>query len=221
MYNGIMVINKPKLLTSHDVVDIVRKKLGIKKVGHAGTLDPLAEGVLVILIGGCTKSFSKLMNLVKEYIAVVKLGEATFSGDAQSKVIETKSYSHITPQEILVAIKRFEGDIQQVPPMVSALHRNGKRLYSLARKGIVVDLPPRKVVIQKIEVLDIDIPRFTIYVKCSKGTYIRKLAEDIGRELDSCAHVESIKRISVGPFRIEEAISIDEISQDKIKQCIW
>lgn len=217
-YEGIMLVNKPSGMTSHDVVDFVRKRLQMRRIGHAGTLDPLAEGLLIILVGSYTKKFSKFADYDKEYIAIVRLGEATDTGDAGGKIIKKCDYQHITHSMIHNVVKSFEGEIEQVPPMVSALHHNGKRLYRLAKKGIVVERKPRRVFIHKIDILEINIPSIYLYIKCSKGTYIRKLAEDIGGKLNSCAYIERIKRIGVGPFSLEEAVAIDEINPDSIKK---
>ena len=214
--DGIILINKPSGLTSHDVVDFVRKKFNIKKVGHAGSLDPLAEGLLIILVGKSTKLFSYFSNFDKEYLGLLKLGETTTTGDCEGKVIKVRDYSNIELEKISRLSSIFCGEIEQIPPMISAIRVNGKRLYSLARKGITIDRKPRKIKIYSIKILNIDLPFIEFYVHCSKGTYIRKLAEDIGEYLGCGAHIIKIKRLSIGPFKLEDAINLEDLDQDKI-----
>lgn len=215
---GIILVNKPKGITSHDVVDVVRKRFSIKRVGHAGTLDPLAEGLLIVLVGKYTKSFSKFANFDKEYSGVLKLGEVTTTGDSQGKVIKKNSYSSISEAEIRKAFSHFEGDIEQVPPMVSALRVKGKRLYNLARRGITVERPPRKIKIHSLEILSMDLPWIEFRAHCSKGTYIRKLAEDIGEELGCGAHMVKILRLSIGPFKLEDAVNLDDLDESHLQK---
>ena len=180
---GIILVDKPRDITSHDVVDFVRKKLGIKKVGHAGTLDPLADGLLIILVGSYTKLFPKFVNFDKEYCGMLKLGEVTTTGDSQGEVTVKKDYQGINEDSIRQAFSSFVGDVEQIPPMVSALRVKGRRLYNLARKGIVVERPARKIKIYELKIIKIEVPFVEFYTRCSKGTYIRKLAEDIGEVL--------------------------------------
>lgn len=216
---GIILVNKPKGITSHDVVDIVRRRLGIRKVGHAGTLDPLAEGLMIILVSSFTKSFSKFVNFDKQYSGILKLGQVTTTGDSEGEVTKQASYEAVTEDELRSAFAKFIGDIQQVPPMVSALRIKGKRLYSLARRGIVVARAPRAITIHSLEIIKIDLPFVEFHTRCSKGTYIRKLAEDIGEVLACGAHMVKIVRTSIGPFKLEEAIepaNIDESHLQKI-----
>jgi len=214
--DGIILINKPSGLTSHDVVDFVRKKFNIKSVGHAGSLDPLAEGLLIILVGKSTKLFSYFSNFDKEYLGLLKLGETTTTGDCEGKIIKIRDYGNISLEKIDKLSTIFLGEIEQIPPMVSALRVNGKRLYSLARKGITIDRKPRKIKIYSIKILNINLPFIEFYVHCSKGTYIRKLAEDIGEYLGCGAHIIKIKRLSIGPFKLENAINLESLDQDKI-----
>ncbi len=214
---GILLVNKPPGCTSHDVVDIARRKLGIRRVGHAGTLDPSASGLLIILVGRYTKFFNKFSDFDKEYIGTMKLGEVTTTADAEGEVIRVGCYDDITEEKIKETFASFQGEILQTPPMVSAKRVGGKRLYELARKGIVIDRPPQKVKIYEFKVLEIKKPLIKFYVKCSKGTYIRKLAEDVGEKLGCGAYVLEIVRISIGPFKLEEAISLEEISVDKLR----
>jgi tRNA pseudouridine55 synthase len=214
---GIILVDKPYGLTSHDVVDFVRKRLGIKKVGHAGTLDPAAQGLLIILVGNYTKLFSKFADFDKEYVGVMKLGELTTTGDAQGSLIRKSPYTQISPSQIIEVFNSFVGSIEQIPPMVSALRVKGKRLYKLARQGLSVPRKPRKVTIYQLKVTQIDKPYIKFYVKCSKGTYIRKLAEDIGEKLGCGAHITKIVRVAVGPFKIENAIGLEELNHTHLQ----
>ena len=211
---GILVVDKEKGMTSHDVVDAVRRKFAIKKVGHAGTLDPNATGVLVILLGKATKLSDKYSGEGKEYEAVLKLGEKTDSADCEGNLIEKKEVSS-SEEEIADAMAAFLGETEQVPPMVSAKKVDGKRLYKLARKGVNVERKPRKIVITKIDILNIDLPFVRFRVACSKGTYIRQLAEDIGEKLGCGAHLTELRRVKSGDFSIDEAVSFSKLMKMK------
>lgn len=214
---GLILVNKPSGITSHDVVDVVRNRLGTKKVGHAGTLDPLADGLMVILVGRYTKLFPKFVEFVKEYLGVLKLGEVTSTGDSQGQIVSTGDYSSIDNEQVQKAFGHFKGEIEQVPPMVSAIRLGGKRLYKLARRGVVVRRDPRKVKIYDLNILKADIPLIEFYVKCSKGTYIRKLAEDVGDKLGCGAHIIKIKRLAIGPFILKEAINLEDINKNHLR----
>ena len=215
---GLILVNKPSGITSHDVVDIVRRRLGIRQVGHAGTLDPLAEGLLVMLVGRYTKFFQKFVSFKKEYLGVLKLGETTTTGDSQGASLKKCSWDGIDSVKIKTVFNNFLGEIFQIPPMVSAVRIGGHRLYSLARQGIVVKREPRKIKIYKLDVLKVNIPQVEFYVQCSKGTYIRKLAEDVGEELGCGAHIIKIKRIAIGHFKIEEAVNLEDISLNNLRK---
>jgi len=214
---GILVINKPQGITSHDVVAQVRKKLKHKKVGHAGTLDPLATGVLVILLGKTTKLSNTFVGYDKAYQAKHILGITTDSADTQGKVLKTLPYEAVTLEQINHIFKKFEGPIQQVPPMVSAVKYKGRKLYELARAGIVVDRPPRNVVIHKLCIEEIALPNIKFYLECSKGTYVRQLAADIGEQLGCGACICQIERTQVGPFTLEQAIRIEDLHESHIR----
>lgn len=216
---GILVIDKPQNITSHDVVDFVRKKFGIKRVGHSGTLDPLATGVLVILIGRYTKLFNKFVDFDKEYMATLTLGITTSTGDIQGKIIEEATCPNMLREDIIEVFKGFIGETQQIPPMVSALRFRGKRLYQLARRGIDVPRQARSIRIDKLELVNFSPPEIEFYVKCSKGTYVRRLAEEIGERLKCGGCVSKIRRISLGPFNIKEAISLDNLNESYIR--LW
>ncbi|MDD5669731.1 MAG: tRNA pseudouridine(55) synthase TruB [Candidatus Omnitrophica bacterium] len=219
MKDGILVVNKPKGITSHDVVDYVRRQFHIKQVGHAGTLDPMATGVLIILIGRCTKLFDSFLGLDKEYVATLSLGKRTESGDVEGAVIEEKDFSHVNEDKIRTAAAGFIGKKEQIPPMVSALKFRGKRLYSLARKGKEVQRKPRSIIIKDLKILKLALPDIQFQVTCSRGTYIRTLAEDIAVHLDTVGCVSQIERQAVGPFHIKDAFMLSDITEDKINPC--
>ena len=212
MINGILVINKPSDMTSHDVVDVIRRKFKMKRVGHAGTLDPLATGVLVMLLGKATKKFVEFSSFDKAYLATMALGRTTDTADIRGKVIGEKPFDHIDEKSFRNVLKNFIGEIDQSPPMVSALKYKGKRLYQLAREGVKVDLKPRRICISSLDLIDFSLPNAKIFLECSKGTYVRKIAEDIGTLLGCGACITQIHRTKVGPFDIKEAKDLKDIS---------
>lgn len=215
--DGILIVNKPPLYTSHDVVAVVRRKLNMQKVGHAGTLDPIATGVLVILVGSATRLFDKFQNYEKEYTAVLRLGARTNSGDLSGTVVEEKEFGHITSEMAQKVFASYKGEIMQTPPMFSAVKHKGKRLYELAFKGKEVEREPRKVCISDIKVLDFKLPDVSFYMRCSKGTYVRTLAEDVARDLGSAGHIAQLQRQSIGPFTIQRSVTLDEVEESKIQ----
>jgi tRNA pseudouridine55 synthase len=217
MRDGIIVVNKPKGMTSHDVVDYVRNKLHMRHVGHAGTLDPQATGVLVVLLGRCTKLFNKFLGFDKEYVATLTLGIKTSSGDGEGKIIDKKNFRHIDEEMVKKAFLSYTGEIFQIPPMVSALKYKGKRLYKLARQGASVLRSPRKVIIAELRLLKFALPDIQFYLKCSRGTYVRQLAEDVARDLDCVGYVSQIERLSIGPFNIKAALALSDIEENKIQ----
>lgn len=212
MPNGILVVDKPFGMTSHDVVDEVRRLAGIRKVGHAGTLDPMATGVLVLCLGQATGVVEYLMDSDKVYEARVRLGVTTDTHDAKGTVTST-SKVNVTKEEVHKALTFFVGRIQQVPPMYSALKHHGMPLYELARRGITVERKPRSVEVQEIELLDWSPPLFTMKVSCSRGTYIRALARDIGELLGCGAHLTRLTRLASGRFTLDEAVTLEELAQ--------
>lgn len=216
MRDGIIIVNKPKGMTSHDVVDYVRKVLKIKKIGHSGTLDPLATGVLVLLVGKVTKFFRRFLAYDKEYIATLSLGKVTNSGDALGTVIKETDVPQLNREKVEKVFKEFTGIIEQVPPMVSALKYKGKRLYQLARKGIEVKLQPRKVIIKELRLLELRPKEIKFYVRCSTGTYIRKLATDIAEKFNCGGYISEIERIGVGPYKIKDAIDLEKVNESHI-----
>jgi tRNA pseudouridine55 synthase len=206
--DGILLVDKPAGMTSHDIVDLIRRNFGIKKAGHAGTLDPAATGLLVILTGKATKLSSKFTSGDKEYEAVIMLGKKTDSGDIEGKVLAEADCAHLTSEKIHEVFKGFEGETGQVPPMFSAIQIKGKRLYRLARKGEEVPREPRKINIKELRITNIELPRVYFTVKCSKGTYIRKLCDDIGDILGCGGYLSGLRRTASGEFILKDSIDI-------------
>lgn len=209
---GILNVYKPKGMTSHDVVSFVRRKLHMKRVGHTGTLDPMAEGVLPILIGKATKLSDMIMADEKRYLARVRLGIVTDTDDVSGVTLETKEVC-VGEKELLKAVDSFIGETQQIPPMYSAIKVNGQKLYQLARKGALVERKPRNVHVFSAEVSNFDGTSFDLSVHCSKGTYIRALCRDIGEKLGTGAAMESLVRIQSGMFSLENANTLESIEQ--------
>jgi len=211
--DGGLLLDKPGGMTSNAALQQARRAIGAKKAGHAGTLDPLATGLLILLFGEATKLAGLLLDGDKEYIATLKLGERTTTADAEGEVVERKDFSLGKLDE---AIARFTGDILQTPPMHSALKRDGVPLYKLARRGETVDRPARKVRISQLEALGCDGPLLRLRVRCSKGTYIRTLAEDIGVALGTVAHLAGLRRTASGSFRVEDAVPLERVSREAV-----
>jgi tRNA pseudouridine55 synthase len=211
MTDGFLVVDKPVGLTSHDVVNRVRRLAGGRKVGHTGTLDPFATGVLPIAVGEATKAIQFLDESVKEYQATLRLGVETDSYDATGTVTAEADCSGITAAALLAALEPFRGDVRQVPPMYSAIKQGGKPLYRLARQGIVVERPPRPVTIHRLEIRRLELPEVELFVSCSPGTYIRSLAFDIGRALGCGAHLTALRRLRSGAFALDGAWTLEAI----------
>ena len=209
--DGVIVIRKEKGFTSHDVVAKLRGILHMKKIGHTGTLDPDATGVLPVCLGKATKLCDLLTDKNKTYEAVLLLGKTTDTQDITGEVLEEKSTEALTEEKVREAIEGFIGDYEQIPPMYSALKVNGKKLYELAREGKVIERKARPVKILDIQILEIDLPKVRMEVSCSKGTYIRTLCHDIGEKLGCGGCMESLIRTRVSTFRIEDAKTLDEI----------
>jgi len=209
---GILNVYKPKGMTSHDVVSFVRRNLHIKRVGHTGTLDPDAEGVLPILVGKATKLSDLLTAEEKQYIARVCLGVVTDTDDASGTILETKTVA-VKENDVKEAVAQFLGDIEQIPPMYSAIKVGGKKLYQLARQGVVTERKARKVTIHSASVSNFDGTSFDLAVHCSKGTYIRALCRDIGAYLKTGACMSSLIRTKSGMFCKENAVTLHEIEQ--------
>ena len=215
----ILLINKDKDWTSFDVVNkarnIIRKKLNIKKikVGHAGTLDPMATGLLVICTGKFTKKINELQNDNKEYIAKIKIGATTPSFDKETEIDNEFDVSDIDENKVLNAIKEFEGKQMQTPPIYSAIKINGERAYKIARKGGNVEMKQREIEIYNIEILEYNLPEITVKINCSKGTYIRSIAQDLGEKLNNGAHLVGLIRTQSGEFNLNNSININEFEE--------
>lgn len=209
----ILPIDKPAGMTSHDVVDRIRKHYGIKKVGHAGTLDPFATGVLLILIGReSTKRSQELMNTQKQYQAQCYLGWISDSHDPQGEI---EKYSDYIPAQgdIDQILERYQGDIEQIPPMHSAIKIGGKKLYHLARQGKTIERPPRQVMIEEIRCESFSYPRLDVTIICGSGTYVRSLARDIGQDLGTGAYLTDLRRSQVGDYRLEDCYDLDHLPE--------
>ncbi len=204
---------KPTDWTSFDVVKKVKNQIRPNKVGHSGTLDPFAEGVLVLCIGKKTKESEKLMALNKEYIATIQLGTETDSLDITGKVINELPVPEFSREKIKSILNGFIGESYQIPPMFSALKKNGIRLYKLARKGIEVEREPRKIFIYNIELINFNKNQITIKVECGKGTYIRTLAKDIAEKLDTCGYLSQLSRTKVGDYTESDSIQIENLNE--------
>lgn len=208
--NGLLVIDKPGGVTSHDVVRQVRRLCRQRQVGHAGTLDPMATGILVVGVGDGTRIIQFLMEGAKTYRATFKLGESTDTQDAEGSVLTQRSWEAITPEAVESASQSFVGVIRQMPPMFSALKKDGVPLYHLARQGIEIERESREITIHKIQVEKIDLPFFTLVVDCSKGTYIRTLGHDIGEMLGCGAHMTALRRTRSGCFSEADCICLED-----------
>lgn len=216
---GILIINKPKGLTSQDVVSKTKKILNVKKAGHTGTLDPMATGVLPVLIGNYTKLSKYLIEHDKTYVAKIKLGEKRDTGDQEGKIIDTKNVkiNNLSEENIKSKLEEFIGKQQQIPPMYSAIKVNGKKLYEYAREGKEVKVIPRQIEIYNIKLLSIDKEKLELEfeVSCSKGTYIRVLCEDIAEKLETVGYMSDLTRTKVDKFNLEKALTFEELEQRK------
>ena len=210
--SGIIIFDKPYGFSSNGALQKVRWLLNADKGGHTGSLDPLATGVLPLCFGEATKFSRYLLDADKEYEAVMQFGVTTNTGDAEGEVLETRAV-HVCAEDIESVLPQFRGVIQQVPPMYSALKKDGQPLYKLARAGIIVDRPARTVTINHLELLSCEGDQARILVSCTKGTYIRTLVEDIGAALGCGAHVAQLRRTKAGPFDLTHAVSLEELEQ--------
>ena len=210
-YDGVLLVDKPGGPTSHDVVDIIRRRFRLRKVGHGGTLDPQATGLLVILIGKGTKLSNAFMGVDKVYEGTLRLGIATDSQDAQGKILKEADYSAVTREQVEAEMKKFTGDILQTPPMVSAVKVSGVPLYKHARKGRTVEREARLIHIYEFTLLTFEPPRVGFSLRCTKGTYVRTLCADIGENLGCGAHLEQLRRTQSGELRIADAMPLDSV----------
>lgn len=207
----VILIDKPLEWTSFDVVKKVRNNIRIKKVGHAGTLDPLASGLLILCTGKKTKSIEEYMGQVKEYTGTFTIGSTTPTFDLESEPTNHKVYDHITSEDIEKVRGQFLGEITQTPPIHSAVKVDGTRVYELARKGETVKLKSRQVTVSEFEITKIDLPQIEFRVVCTKGTYIRSLADDFGEELGTGAHLSRLRRTKIGNFKVDDAYQLNDL----------
>ena len=217
---AVLYIDKPLTWTSFDVVNKIRKSLrhylGIQKikVGHAGTLDPLATGLVIICTGKATKQIMQFQDMDKAYTAQVRLGATTPSFDLETEIDQSYPWEHITIDHIEQALSELSGEQEQMPPLFSAKSVDGKRAYSMARKGKQVALKPQQIHISRLELISSELPDLTLHVECSKGTYIRSLARDLGEKLHSGAHLSGLRRTRIGPYKIDKAISLENFIEN-------
>ncbi|MFJ1302328.1 tRNA pseudouridine(55) synthase TruB [Pseudomonadota bacterium AL_CKDN230030165-1A_HGKHYDSX7] len=211
--DGVLLLDKPVGLSSNHALQRARRTLDAAKAGHTGTLDPFATGLLLCCMGRATKISGAMLDADKAYRAVVQFGEETDSGDLTGNVVARAQagFAGVTREQVLDVLSRFQGSIEQIPPMYSALKRDGKPLYEYARAGIELERPPRRVTIHRIELLSCDGMQAEIDVACSKGTYIRTLAQDIGRALGCYGHLAALRRTQVGPFSLDRAVTLDAL----------
>lgn len=208
---GVLFVDKPSGLTSHDVVYRLRRKLQMKRIGHAGTLDPMATGLLIMLVGKATRISQYLMSLDKVYEGVIRLGVVTNSQDADGEIMETRPVPVLAEDQIRESMRTFLGDQYQTPPMFSAIKKDGVPLYKLARKGEEIEREPRFIRVSAFELLSLALPDLGFRVACTKGTYVRTIAHDLGQKLGCGAHLAALRRTASGPFKIERCRTLDEI----------
>ena len=204
--DGLLLVDKPPGRTSHDIVDFVRRRFGQRKVGHCGTLDPIATGLLMLVVGRATSVQDLLMAEDKEYEGTLKLGETTDTQDSAGKVLESKPVPTLDQAQIEAAFQKFTGEFDQIPPMVSAIKKDGVPLYKLAREGKVIDRPPRRVRIDKYEILEISLPIVRFRIHCTKGFYVRTYCHDLGALLDCGGHMSALTRTRSGNFELSKAV---------------
>ena len=222
--DGILLIDKPSGITSHKVIEIIRRKLNIKKVGHAGTLDPLATGLLIIMLGKATKLSNHLVSQFKSYEVEMKLFLETDTGDITGKIIKNEKPQTFTENQVQIVFNFFNDyEYWQKPPLYSAIKIKGRKLYQYARQGIPIEVPPRLVKIEKIKLLNYSPKeaKINFWVECSKGTYIRSLVKDIAEKLGTIATVSQLRRISSGNFHINQALKLEEVEKGKLNLLFW
>lgn len=209
--SGVLLIDKAQEMTSHDAVAIARRSLGIKKIGHCGTLDPMATGLLMLVVGKATKIQDLLMSEDKEYVGTLTLGVTTNSQDATGEIVTERPVEGVTEEAIRETFGKFTGNFEQIPPMVSAIKKDGVPLYKLARKGQEVPREPRPIYVTGHEITRVAVPEVDFVVQCSKGFYVRTYAYDIGEELGCGAHLSALRRTRSGKFNLERAITVDQL----------
>ena len=208
---GVLLVDKPGDHTSHDVVARLRRKLNMKRIGHAGTLDPMATGLMILLIGKATKISQYLISLDKAYEGRIELGKVTDSQDADGEMLETRPVPPLTEAELRAAMAGFLGDQYQMPPMYSAIKIDGVPLYKNARKGVEIEREPRFIRVMTFELTRFDLPRFDFKLRCTKGTYVRTIAHDLGQKLGCGAHLAALRRTQTDKFDISGALTLDQI----------
>jgi tRNA pseudouridine55 synthase len=221
--DGVVLIDKPVDCSSNHVLQRVKRLIDAQKAGHTGTLDPFATGLLICCLGKATKIATRMLDADKQYVATLKFGQETDSGDLTGVIVADLGADYVAPDRdaIETALKQFIGTIEQVPPMTSALKHKGKPMYHYARQGIEIDRPPRQVVIHDLSLLDYDGVTATISVDCSKGTYVRTLAQDIGCALGIYAHLIALKRTRIGPFLLDDAWSVSSLEDmDDVRRVV-
>lgn len=213
LLDGVLLLDKPVGLSSTHALSRAKRTLDARKAGHTGTLDPFATGLLVCCLGRATKISGHMLNADKAYLATLRFGEETDSGDLTGNIVSSAdaSFSGVSEHALAAALEKFRGPIQQIPPMYSALKRDGKPLYEYARQGIELERPARDVMIHALDLVSCTPDEAVIHVRCSKGTYIRTLAQDIGRVLGCGAHLTALQRTEVGPFLLDDAIALDAL----------
>jgi tRNA pseudouridine55 synthase len=209
--DGVLLVDKPTDHTSHDVIARLRGILKMKRIGHAGTLDPMATGVLVVLVGKATRVSQYLMSLDKEYAGTITLGKVTNTQDAEGEVLETRPVPPLTEAEVRAAMQTFVGDQYQIPPMFAAIKINGVPLYKLARKGEEVEREPRFIRIASFELTRFALPEIDFVLRCTKGTYVRTIAHDLGQKLGCGGHLSALRRTATGQFNISQCLTIEQI----------
>ena len=207
----LLLVNKPKSWTSFDVVNKLRYLLKIKKIGHAGTLDPLARGLLLIGIGKYTKKLEGLQMLDKTYEGIIEIGKTTPSFDLETSFDSFSDYRHITPEAIAAVVEALTGELDQMPPIYSAIKVNGQRAYKSARKNEIIELKSRKIKVYKFEITQVHLPEIHFRVVCSKGTYIRSLAKDLGEQLGVGGYLKELIRTQVGNYKLENALQLEQL----------
>ena len=213
--DGIILIDKPKNISSFQICDIIKKRLKVKKIGHGGTLDPFSTGLLIIGINHGTKILNFFLEDKKEYTGIIELGKETDTYDITGKIISEKEVN-ISEKEIYETIKNFKGVIEQPPPPFSAAKHKGKPLYKYARKGEIIKKPPRKVFIELFEILNINLPEIEFKIICSKGTYIRSIAHELGKKLGTYGYLKKLRRTAIGYYRVEQAKNIEDITLNDV-----
>ena len=218
--DGILLLDKPSGKTSHDLVYLIRRTFNLEKVGHGGTLDPAATGLLVMLLGKGTKASDQIMGGDKVYEGTFTLGVTTDSQDADGEVVDTRDHSAVTQEQVEAAMLPWVGDVEQIPPMVSAIKKDGQPLYKLAREGKVIARDPRPVTIHRFELLGFESPNVKFVTECTKGTYVRTLAYDVGEALGCGAHLSELRRTVSGDYSVDQAVTEEgllEMSYDDLK----